>query len=110
QIALAHSGSITQDRDTHVVLLEVEHQPEDFTGEFYQFAGHDPFEAVHSRDAVTGGEYGACLRYQSGTIEVLNLLLDDRGNLVGTQLHGSLFSLGGRFCKPASGACGSWES
>ena len=52
---LAHEG------DADVVLLEVEHQPLEVSGEFEELSGHHSREAVDAGDAVAGRKHGAGL-------------------------------------------------
>src|SRR5690606_16443240 len=97
---------VTEDRDAHVVVLEVQHEPVNLLVELDELAGHGAFQAVDARDAVTGGEHRPRFRHQSGSIEVLNLLLDDLGDLVGAELHGRTLLLNARSWESSAGEQG----
>ena len=58
--------------------------------ELDELAGHRAFEAVDARDAVADGEHRARLRDERGLVDVLDLLLDDLGDLFGSELHRDL--------------------
>ncbi len=70
-----------------VVGLEVEHEAHQAARELEELAGHRPFEAVDARDAVADAEDRAGLGRERGLLVVLDLLLDDRGDLFGAKLH-----------------------
>ena len=70
-----------------VVRLEVEDEAHQVARELEQLAGHRPLEAVDARDAVAHAEDRAGLGRERGLLVVLDLLLDDRGDLFGAKLH-----------------------
>jgi hypothetical protein len=88
QITLFDARRIAEDGDADVVLLEVQNQTEDLTRELHELTGHHALESVNAGDAVTARQHRARLTDQRSAVEVLDLLLDDRGNFVGTELHG----------------------
>ena len=84
---------VAEERDADVVLLEVEHQPDDAAAaELEQLAGHRAGEAVDAGDAVAGREHGAGLGDRDLLVEVLDLLADDLADLFGANLHGGFLS------------------
>ena len=90
-VAFLDEARVAEERATHVVLLEVENEPEDrgVVGprELEELTGHGPGEAVHARDAVADREHGAGLGHLHRLVDVLDLLLDDLGDLFGSKLH-----------------------
>ncbi len=91
-VALLDAGGIAEEGDADVVVLEVEGEPGDASGELDQLAGHHPFEAVHAGDTVAHGEHRAGLDDRGGLVEVLDVLLDDLADLFGSKLHRRLSS------------------
>jgi peptidoglycan/LPS O-acetylase OafA/YrhL len=81
-------------KDADVVLLEVQHQAHQalpaLADELDELAGHRLGEPVDARDAVADREHRARLGDQGRLVDVLDLLLDDLGNLFGSQLHGGV--------------------
>src|SRR5215472_1963897 len=73
-----------------VVRLEVEHEPHQAAGELEELARHGPLQTVDARDAVSHAEDGSGLGRERGLFVVLNLLLDDRRDLFGPELHVSI--------------------
>jgi hypothetical protein len=90
-VALLHRGGLAEDRRRRRCLLEVEHQAQELVGELHQLAGHGARQAVDAGDAVADGEHGARLGDLDGLLVVLDLLLDDLGDLFGAELHLAFF-------------------
>ena len=88
RVTFADVRRVAEDGDTDAVLLEVQNETVDLAGELDELTRHRTLKAVNARDAVTGGEHGARLGDKCGFVKVLNLLLDDLGDLVGAELHG----------------------
>src|SRR5690606_26962915 len=89
-VAFPHARRVAEDGHADVVLLEVQDEPVHATRELDELSGEGRLEPVDARDAVTRAEHRAGLADEGGAVEVLDLLLDDRGDLVGTELHGCL--------------------
>ena len=76
--------------DATVVLFQVEHHPGDAAGELDQLAGHDLVQAVDARDAVAHGKHVAGLGHVDVAAVVLDLALEDVGDLAGLDVHRSV--------------------
>ena len=86
-LAFADAGVGAEDRDTDVVLFEVEDHAHHAAVQLDELTGHGALEAVHARDAVTDGEHGAGLGDVDRLVVSGDLLLDDVGDLFGAKLH-----------------------
>ena len=78
-----------EDDDADRVLLEVQREAERPVLEFDHLARHRVPETVGAGDAVADLEHGADLVDAEVDVEGLDLLPDDRADLVGPDLHGS---------------------
>ena len=86
-VALADVAVGAEDHDADVVGLEVQRHAADAAGELDHLAGLDVVEAVDAGDAVADGEHPADLRDLGLLAEVLDLLLEDRGDFSGLDRH-----------------------
>ena len=86
-VAFLDAAVVAEDHDTDVVGLEVERHAADAAGEFHHLAGLHLVEAVDAGDAVADRQHLADLRDLGLLAEVLDLLLEDRGDLGGADVH-----------------------
>ena len=86
-VALADVAVGAEDHHADVVDLEVQRHAADAAGELDHLAGLDVVEPVHAGDAVADREHPAHLRDLGLLAEVLDLLLEDRGDLGGLDRH-----------------------
>ncbi len=76
-----------EDDDADIVVLEVEGHAADAAGKLDHLAGLDIVEAVDAGDAVAHRQHLADLRDFRLAAEVLDLLLEDRGDFCGPDVH-----------------------
>src|SRR5262249_17982838 len=97
-VTLLDGARVAEDRAAHVVLLEVEHEavhaPVRPTGEPDALARHGAAEAVNPGDAVAHRQHRPHFGHDGRAVDVLNLLLDDLGDLFGTELHSNVLGKG----------------
>ena len=86
-VAFADVAVGAEDDDADVVDLEVQRHAADAAGELDHLAGLDVVEPVHAGDAVADREHPAHLRDLGLLAEVLDLLLQDRGDFSGLDRH-----------------------
>ncbi len=79
--ALLDAGVVAKDDRAHGVLFEVEGEPEDVLAEVEELGGHAAGETVDPRDAVTDLDDRADVRGFGLPFELLDLGLDDVGDL-----------------------------
>src|SRR5205085_6420460 len=92
-LALPDVEVVTEDDDADGVLFEVQGQPERPVLELDHLRRHGLLEAVDAGDAVTDFEDGPCLVDVEIDVEGLDLLADDRADLVSPDLrHGASYS------------------
>ena len=84
---------VAEDDDADGVLFEVQREAEGPVLELHHLRGHDLLEAVDPGDAVTDLEDGADLVDVEVDVEGLDLLADDRADLVGPDLRHGFLSL-----------------
>ena len=92
RLALLDVLPLAEERDADVVLLEVEGDADDAVLELEPLEGDAVLEAVDAGDAVADLEHGADLREVGLDVVLLDPLLEDRGDLFGAELHGTLSS------------------
>jgi hypothetical protein len=78
---LAHDG------DTHVVLLQVQHEPEDLAGELHQLQGHDFFKPVDPGDPVAHGQDDTGFAQLDLFLVIRDLLFDDLAYFFSSKFH-----------------------
>src|SRR5207245_8648109 len=76
-----------EDHDTDVVGFEVQRHAAGAVLEFDHFTGLDVVEAVDAGDAVTDGQHLSDFGNLSLLAEILDLVLEDRGNFRGADVH-----------------------
>ena len=86
-VALADVAVGAEDHDADVVGLEVQRHAADAAGKLDHLAGLDVVEPVDARDPVADREHPANLRDLGLLAEVLDLLLQDRGDFSGLDGH-----------------------
>jgi hypothetical protein len=86
-VALFDAVRCAEERDTYVVLLEVEDHALDVVRELEELACHRLREAVDASDTVTGREHGSSLALLDVLVIVFNLLADDPADLFDLDLH-----------------------
>ncbi len=86
-VALLDEDVLAEQHDADVVLLEVEGEADDVVGQLDHLERDARVEAVHARDPVADLEDGADLLDVHGPRELLDLLAQDLGDLVRSQLH-----------------------
>src|SRR5262249_34857403 len=74
---------VAQQHGADLVLLEVEHHPDDVVGEREELAGHRLLEPVDARDAVADLDDAADLLHVDLCLEARQLALDDFADLSG---------------------------
>ncbi len=79
--ALFDAGVVAEDDRAHGVLFEVEREAEDVLAEVEQLGGHAAGEPVDPRDAVADLDDGADISGLGLSFELLDLGLDDVGDL-----------------------------
>ena len=99
-VALADVAVGAEDHDADVVDLEVQRHAADAAGELDHLAGLDVVEAVDAGDAVADREHPAHFRDLGLLAEVLDLLLEDRGDFSGLDRHQPTSFM--TFCSAAS--------
>ena len=87
EVALLDEGVLAEEHGADVVFFEVEGQPDDVVGELEHLHGHAVAQAVDTSDPVADLEDGADLFDLDLGLIVLDLGLEDRGDLFGSQLH-----------------------
>ncbi len=90
EVALANVGGLTHQRDADVVLLEVEDQTVDATGELHELARHGVLETVYAGDTVTDREHGPGFGDVDLAVVVLDLALQDVGDFARLDVHRSV--------------------
>ncbi len=80
-LALGHVLPLAEERGADVVLLEVERDPDDAVLELQALERHAVLEPVDAGDAVADLEDGADLGEVGLDIELLDPVLQDRGDL-----------------------------
>ena len=84
RLALAHVLPLAEERGADVVLLEVEGDAHDAVLELEPLEGDAVLEPVDAGDAVADLEDGADLREVGLDVELLDSILQDRGDLFGS--------------------------
>jgi hypothetical protein len=90
EVALLDVGGLAHQRDADVVLFEVQHHAVDAARELDELAGHRVLQAVDARDPVADREHGAGLRDVDLAVVLLDLALQDVGDLAGLDVHPSV--------------------
>src|SRR5215471_12548212 len=86
-LAFLDLAVIAEDHDADIVDLEVERHAADAVLELDHLAGLHIVEAVGAGDAVADGEHLSDFRDLGLLAEVLDLLLEDRGDFCGADVH-----------------------
>ena len=86
-VAFLDGAVVTEDHTADVVGFEVKGHAADTAGEFDHLAGLHLVEAIDAGDAVTDRKHLADFRDLSLLAEILDLILKDRGNLSGADVH-----------------------
>ena len=87
RVAFLQAGVVAQHHGTHGVLLQVQGQAEQVTGELQHFAQHGVFQAMDAHNAVSQGHDGALVAGLGGSLEVLDAILDQVADFGRIQLH-----------------------
>src|SRR6185295_1549111 len=87
RLALLHVLPLAEERGADVVLLEVERDPGHAVLELEPLECHTVLEAVDAGDAVADLEDAADLGEVGLHVELLDPILEDRGDLFGSELH-----------------------
>ncbi len=86
-VAFLDVAVVAEDDDADIVHFEVERHAAGAVGELDHFAGLDLVEAVDAGDAVADRQHLADLGDFRLLAEILDLLLEDRGDLSGPDIH-----------------------
>src|SRR5262249_43329746 len=78
---------VAEDHDADIVVLEIERHAAHAVLELDHLAGLDIVEPVGARDAVADRQHLADFRDLGFLAEVLDLLLEDRGDFSGADVH-----------------------
>ena len=78
---------VAEDHDADIVDLEIERHAARAVGELDHLAGLDLVEAVDAGDAVADRQHLADLGDFRLLAEILDLLLEDRGDFCGPDIH-----------------------
>ena len=70
-------GVAVMGEDTHIVLFQVQGQPENATGKFDKFHGHDFFKTVDPGNTIPNGQDSTGFTQFDFLVEILDLILDD---------------------------------
>src|SRR5271157_2597576 len=84
---------VAQQHRADLVFLQVHGYTGHVVREFDQFARHDLFQAMDSGDAVAHGDHRADLRNVDGPLVVFNLLAENTGDFVRSNLSHNSFRL-----------------
>src|ERR1019366_9283575 len=84
---------VAEQHRAHLVFLQVHGDSGHVVREFDQLAGHDLFQAMDSGDAGAHGDHRADLRYVDGPLVVFNLLAENTGDFVRSNLSHNSFRL-----------------
>ena len=87
RVAFLDVAVVAEDDDADIVALEVERHAADAAGELDHLAGLDVVEAVDAGDAVADREHLADFGDFRLLAEILDLLLEDRGDFCGPDIH-----------------------
>ena len=87
RVAFLDVAVVAEDDDADVVVLEVERHAADAARKLDHLAGLDVVEAVDAGDAVTDREHLADFGDFRFLAEILDLLLEDRGDFCGADIH-----------------------
>ena len=90
RLALLHALPLAEERDADVVLLEVERDAGHPVLELEPLECDAVLEAVDTRDAVSDLEDGSDLGEVGLDVELLDSILEDRGDLFGPELHAAV--------------------
>ena len=106
-VALLDERVLAQQHGADVVLFEVEHEARDVVRQLEHLGHERVAQAVDARDAVADLQHRADLVDLDLSLVVLDLRLQDRGDLFGAELHFDVTSQGrpSRF-DVAAGGCG----
>ena len=88
-VAFGDLQVVAEDDDADGVLFEVERQADRAVGELDHLLGHDAREAVDAGDAVADFEHAADFADVDLRGELLDFLLNDRGDFVAIEFHRS---------------------
>ena len=87
EVALLDEGVLAEEHGADVVFFEVEGQTDDVVGQLEHLHGQAVAQAVDTSDPVADLEDGPDLFDLDLGLVVLDLGLEDRGDLFGSQLH-----------------------
>ncbi len=87
QVTLADVEGLAHHRDADVVFLEVQHHSLHIAGKLDELSGHGGLETVDARDAVAERQHGAGLGDVDLAAVLLDLALQDVGDLTGLDVH-----------------------
>ncbi len=86
-VAFLDVAVVAEDHDADIVDLEVQRHAARAVGEFDHLAGLDLVEPIDAGDTVTDGKHLADFGDFGFLPEILDLLLEDRGDLGGPDIH-----------------------
>ncbi len=86
-VAFRDVAVVAEDHDADIVDFEVQRHAADAVGELDHLAGLDVVEPVDAGDAVTDGQHLADFGDFGFLPEILDLILEDRGDLGGPDIH-----------------------
>ena len=86
-VAFGDRQVVAEDDDADGVFFEVERQADRAVGELDHLLGHDAREAVDAGDAVADFEHAADFADVDLRRELLDFLLNDRGDFVAIEFH-----------------------
>ena len=86
-VAFLDVAVVAEDHDADIVDLEIERHAARAVGELDHLAGLDLVETVDAGNAVADGQHLADLGDLGFLSEILDLLLEDRGDLCGPDIH-----------------------
>ena len=87
RVAFLDGQVVAEQHGADAVLLEVQRDAEDPVRELEHLAGHGALAAVHAGDAVAEGDDRAHFRDVDVDGEAANLVADDLGDFVGSDVH-----------------------
>ena len=86
-VALFNAAVITKDNNTNIICFEVQGHALNAARKLDHLAGADIVQAVDTGDTITNGQNLSNVGNFSFFTEALNLLLEDRGDLCGANVH-----------------------
>ena len=86
-IAFANFRVLSEKHDSDLTLFQIQREAHDVMRKREKFSGHDSFQAVNARDAVTDGNHGSDFTDIDSGAVAIDLLADNFADFVCFDLH-----------------------